>query len=118
MMETRQDGSDRPISAQSAKEFLTTIWLELLDWGEIAFNSAGKFFTALFHFIMLALAAIIAALAVIVLIVREQITKPSEASTVSLISVKTFFSRTRAPELAGRHPEPRDESPGAGLGLL
>jgi hypothetical protein len=79
-----------------AKEFLATIWLELLDWGEIAFNSAGRCFTALFNFVMLAIASIIAALAVIVLILREQITKPSEASTVSLISFKTFFEKTRA----------------------
>jgi hypothetical protein len=97
-METEQSGtgSCRHISAQSAKEFLATIWLELLDWGTIALNSAGRFFTALFNFVMLAVAAIVAALAVIVLILREQITKPSEEPTFSLISVKTFLRKTRA----------------------
>jgi hypothetical protein len=96
MMETEEGCSCRHVDAQSAKEFLAKIWLELLDWGAIAFNSAGRLLTALVNFFMLAIAVIIAALAVIVLIVREQITDPSEASTVSLISVKTFFKRTRA----------------------
>jgi hypothetical protein len=98
MMEPEQGGpgSCRNVSAQTAKEFLATIWLELLDWGVIALNSAGRFFTALFNFVMLAVAAIIAALAVIVLILREQITKQSEEPTFSLISVKTFMRKTRA----------------------
>jgi hypothetical protein len=95
MMETRQGSPGRQVSAQAAKEFLATIWLELLDWGAIAINSAGRILTALFNFIMLAIAAIIAALAVIVLLARKQIMKPSEASTVSLISVKTFFRSTQ-----------------------
>jgi hypothetical protein len=86
----------RHISVQSAKEFLTTIWLELLDWGTIALNSAGRFFTAMFNLIMLAIVAIIVALAVIVLLVREQITRPSEASTVSLISIKSLFRKKPA----------------------
>ena len=80
----------------NGQKFLATIWLELLDWGVIALNSAGRFFTALFNFVMLAVAAIIAALAVIVLILREQITKQSEEPTFSLISVKTFMRKTRA----------------------
>ena len=98
MMETEQGGpgSSRNVSAQTAKEFLATIWLELLDWGAIALNSAGRFFNALFNFVMLAVAAIIAAFAVIVLILREQITKQSEEPTFSLISVKTFIRKTRA----------------------
>jgi hypothetical protein len=86
----------RRISVESAIEFLTTIWRELLDWGAIALNSAGKFFTALFNLIMLAIVAIIAALAVIVLLLRQQITKPSEASTVSLISIKSLFRKKPA----------------------
>src|ERR1700674_3883047 len=86
----------RHISAQSATEFLTTIWQELLDWGTIALNSAGKFFTAMFNLIMLAIVAIIVALAVLVLLMREQITKPSEASTVSLISIKSLFRKKPA----------------------
>lgn len=90
MIETRQGGSCRHISAQSSREFLKTIWLELLDWGAIGFNSAGRLLTAVVNIILLT----IAALAVMVLIAREQITKPSEATTVSLISVKTFFKRT------------------------
>ena len=90
-MESEQSGSVRHISAQSAIEFLTTIWLKLLDWGAIAFCSAGRFFTALFNLVMLAVTALIAALAVIVLLLREQITKPSEASTLSLISIKTLL---------------------------
>jgi hypothetical protein len=98
MMETEQGGSDpcRHISAQSAKEFLATIWMELLDWGAIALNSAGRFLTAMLNFVMLAVAATVAVIAVIVLIVREQITKPSEEPTFSLISVKTFLRKTRA----------------------
>jgi hypothetical protein len=96
MSKTKQGCSSRHISAQSAIQFLTTIWLELLDWGATALDSAGRFFTALFNFGMLAIAAIVVALAVIVLLVREQITKPSEASTVSLISIKTFFRGKRA----------------------
>jgi hypothetical protein len=96
MMETEQGCPSRHISARSAIEFLTTIWLELLDWGAIALNSAGRFFTALFNFVMLAIAALVAALAVIVLLLREQITKPSEASTLSLISVKTLFKGKQA----------------------
>jgi hypothetical protein len=98
MMETEQGGSDscRHISAQSAKEFLATIWMELLDWGAIALNSAGRFLTAMLNFVMLAVAAIIAVLAVIVLIAREQITKPSEEPTFSLISAKTFLGKRRA----------------------
>jgi hypothetical protein len=96
MMETGQGCSCRHISVQSAEEFLTTIWLELLDWGAIALNSAGRFFTAVFNFAILTIATIIVALAVIVLVVREQITNPSEASTVSLISIKTFFRGNRA----------------------
>jgi large-conductance mechanosensitive channel len=98
MMETEQSGSGscRHISAQSAKEFLATIWTELLDWGAIALNSAGRFLTAMLNFVLLAIAATIAVLAVIVLILREQITKPSEDSTFSLISVKTLLRKTPA----------------------
>ena len=86
----------RHITVESAIEFLTTIWRELLDWGTIALNSAGKFFTAMFNLIMLAIVAIIVALAVLVLLMREQITKPSEASTVSLISIKSLFRKKPA----------------------
>lgn len=98
MMETEQggSGSSRHISAQSAKEFLATIWLELLDWGTVALNSAGRFLTAMLNFVMLAIAATIAVLAVVVLILREQITKPSEDSTFSLTSAKTLLRKTRA----------------------
>ena len=98
MMETEQGGSGscRHISAQSAREFLATIWLELLDWGTIALNSAGRFLTAMLNLVMLAIAAIIAVFAVVVLILREQITKPSKDSTFSLISAKTFLRKTRA----------------------
>jgi hypothetical protein len=85
----------RHINAPSAIEFLKTIWLDLMDWGTIALNSAGRFFTAMFNFVMLAIVATIVALAVLVLLVREQITKPSEASTVSLISLKTLFGTKR-----------------------
>jgi hypothetical protein len=96
MVETGQGGSCRHISAQSAIEFLATIWLELLDWGAIAFNSAGRFFTALFNFVMLTVVASVAALAVIVLILRDKIMNPSEASTFSLISIKTFLRKAQA----------------------
>ena len=95
-METGQGGSNRHVSAQSAIEFLATIWLELLDWGAVALNSAGRFLTAMLNFVMLAAAATIAVLAVIVLILREQITKPSEEPTFSLISAKTFLGKRRA----------------------
>ena len=97
-MATEQGGSGscRHISAQSAKEFLATIWLELLDWGAVALNSAGRFFTALLNLFMLAIVAITVALAVIVLLVRQQITRPSEASTVSLISIKSLFRKKQA----------------------
>ncbi len=69
MMETEQGGSGsrRHISAQSAKEFLATIWLELLDWGTIALNSAGRFLTAMLNLVLLAIAATIAVFAVVVL---------------------------------------------------
>ena len=95
MMETEQGDSSscQHISAQSAKEFLATIWLELLDWGTIALNSAGKFLTAMLNLVMLAIAATIAVFAVVVLILREQITKPLKDSTFSLISAKTFLKR-------------------------
>jgi hypothetical protein len=96
MMETEQNGSCRHITPESAKEFLATIWVELLDWGAIALNSAGRFFTALFNLVMLTVAAIIVAMAVMVLIVREQITNPSEASTVSLFSIKALIRKKRA----------------------
>ena len=98
MMETEQSGtgSSRHISAESAREFLATIWMELLDWGAIALNSAGRFLTAMLNFVMLAITATIAVLAVIVLILREQIMKSSEDSTFSLISVKTFLRKSRA----------------------
>jgi hypothetical protein len=96
MIETKQGCSCRHVDSQAAKEFLAKIWLELLDWGAIAFNSAGRLLTALVNFFMLAIAVLIAALAAVVLIVREQITEPSEASTVSLISLKSLFKRTRA----------------------
>jgi large-conductance mechanosensitive channel len=98
MIDTEQGGSGSGghISAQSAKEFLATIWMELLDWGAVALNSAGRFLTALLNFVMLAIAAIMAVLAVIVLVLREQITKPSQDSTFSLISFKTFLTKTRA----------------------
>jgi len=98
MAETEQGGSGscRNVSAQSAKEFLATIWFELLDWGAIALNSAGRFLTAMLNFVMLAIAATIAVLAVIVLILRERITKSSEEPTFSLISAKTFLGKRRA----------------------
>ncbi|MGC2208832.1 MAG: hypothetical protein WA532_01875 [Candidatus Korobacteraceae bacterium] len=98
MIETEQGGtgSSRHMSAQSAREFLATIWMELLDWGAIAFNSAGRFLTAMLNFVMLGIAATIAVLAVVVLILREQITKPSEDPTFSLISAKTFLGKRRA----------------------
>jgi large-conductance mechanosensitive channel len=97
MMENEQSGtgSCRTVSAQSAKEFLATILTELLDWGAVALNSAGRFLTALLNFVMLAVAATVAVLAVIVLILREKITKPSEEPTFSLISAKTFLRKTR-----------------------
>ncbi len=98
MMENEQtgSGSSRQISAHAAREFLATIWQELLDWGAIALNSAGRFLTAVLNFVMLAIAAIIAVLAVLVLILREQITKQSEEPTFSLISAKTFLEKRRA----------------------
>ena len=98
MMETEQSGSGscRHMSAQSAKEFLATIWMELLDWGAIALNSAGRFLTAMLNFVMLTIAVTMAVLAVIVLILREQITKPSAKPTVSLISAKTILGKRRA----------------------
>jgi hypothetical protein len=98
MIEIEQGGSGscRQISAQSAKEFLATIWLELLEWGAIALNSAGRFLTAMLNFVMLAIAATMAVLAVIVLILREQITKPSQDSTFSLINVKSFWEKKQA----------------------
>lgn len=98
MMETDQGGSVscRNVSAQSAKECLATIWTELLDWGAVDLNSAGRFLTAMLNFVMLAIAATVAALAVIVLILPEQITKASEEPTFSLISAKTFLRKTRA----------------------
>lgn len=98
MMETEQgdSGSCRQISAQSSKEFLATIWMELFDWGTIAINSAGRFLTAMLNLVMLAIAATIAVFAVIVLILRERITKPSKDSTFSLISAKTFLKKTEA----------------------
>jgi hypothetical protein len=95
-MEPEQDGSRRHMSVQSAKEFLATIWLELQDWGAIAFISAGRFCTALFNVFMLGIAAIIALLAVLVLMLLDNIMNPSEDSTFSLISIKTFVKRTRA----------------------
>ncbi len=70
--------------------------MELLDWGAIALNSAGRFLTAMLNFVMLAITATIALLAVIVLILREQIMKSSADSTFSLISVKTFLRKTGA----------------------
>lgn len=94
-METEQGCSCRHISAQPAIEFLVAIWLELLDWGAVALNSAGRFLTALLNCIMLAITATIAVFAVLVLILRDKITNPPEASTFSLISIKTFMKRTR-----------------------
>ena len=98
MMETGQagDSPSRYISAESAREFLTTICKELLDWGAIALNSAGRFLTAMLNFIMLAVTATIAVLAVVLLILREQIMKSSVDSTFSLIPVKTFVTKTRS----------------------
>jgi hypothetical protein len=99
MMDSEQGGSGsvRQITAQSAREFLATICKELLDWGAVALNSAGRLLTALLNFVMLAIAAVIAVLAVLVLIIREQITKPSsEDSTFSLIGVKELLRKTRA----------------------
>src|ERR1700692_3490720 len=98
MMETEQSGSGscRHMSAQSAKEFLATIWRELLDWGAIALNSAGRFLTAMLNFVMLAIAVTMAVLACIVLILREKTMNPSEDSAFSLISIRASLKRTRA----------------------
>ena len=76
MMETEQDCPSRHVSAQSAKDFLATIWLELLDWGAIALNSAGRFLTALFNCVMLGIATIFAVFAVIVLILLDKSYEP------------------------------------------
>jgi len=85
------------MTSQSAKEFLTTIWLELQDWGAVAFNSAGRFFTALFNVLMLTITVIITLLAVMVLVLRDKVTTyPTEDSTFSLISIKSLLKRTRA----------------------
>lgn len=86
--------SGRHMSAQEAKEFLMAIWLELLEWGAIAFNAAGTLFTAIFNFAMLAVATAIASLAVIVLILREKMANPSEDSPFSLIGIKALSKRT------------------------
>jgi large-conductance mechanosensitive channel len=96
MMETEQGDSSRHISAESAREFLATIWKELLDWGAIALNSAGRFLTAMLNFVMLAITVTIAVLAVVLLILREQIMKSSPDSAFSLIPVKTFLTKTRS----------------------
>lgn len=98
MMETEQDGSCRHASAQSAKEFLATIWLELQDWGATAINSAGRFVTALLNIFMLGIAALIAVLIVMILMLLDKIMNPSEDSTFSLISIKPFVKRTRTSE--------------------
>jgi hypothetical protein len=97
-METEQSGtgSSQHISAESSREFLATIWTELLDWGAIALNSAGRFLTAMLNFVMLAITATIAVLAVIVLVLREQIMKSSEDSTFSFISIKSLLRKSRA----------------------
>lgn len=97
MNETEHDGSCRHMTSQSAKDFLATLWLELQDWSAVAFNSAGRFFTALFNVLMLTVTAIITLLAVMVLVVRDKITTyPVEDSTFSLISIKSLLKRTRA----------------------
>ncbi len=98
MMENEQDGSCRHASAQAAKEFLATIWLELQDWGAIAANSAGRFVTALLNVFMLGIAALIAVLIVMVLMLLDKIMNPSEDSTFSLINIKPFVKRTRTSE--------------------
>lgn len=95
MMETEQDDSRRHITAQSAREFLATICLELEDWGAVAFNSAGRFFTALFNVLLLGIAAMITLLAVMVLMLLDKIMNPSEDSTFSMISIKSFMKRAR-----------------------
>lgn len=95
MIKTEQGDSDSSgnISAQSSKQFLATIWRELMDWGAIAINSLGRFLTALLNCAMLAVVAIMAALAVIVLMLREHIMTQSEDSTFSLIGIKSFLGK-------------------------
>ena len=60
-METEQggSGSSRQVTAQAAGEFLATIWRELLDWGAIAPNSAGRLLTAVLNLVMLAIAVML-----------------------------------------------------------
>jgi hypothetical protein len=100
MMEVEQGGTglSRQISAQSAREFLTTIWRELLDWGAIALNSLGRFLTAMLNFIMLATAAIMVGLAWVVLFLRDKIMTASKDSAFSLISIKASLKGARASE--------------------
>jgi hypothetical protein len=100
MMETEQgsSGSSRQINALLAREFLTTIWRELLDWGAIALNSLGRFLTALLNFVMLATAAIIAVLAWVVLFLRDKIMTTSGHSAFSLISIKSSLKGAPAPD--------------------
>jgi hypothetical protein len=97
-MEAEQggSGSSRQVTAQAASEFLATIWRELLDWGAIALNSAGRLLTAVLNFVMLAIPVTIAVLACVVLILREKIMNPSEDSAFSLISIRASLKRTRA----------------------
>jgi|GEM_PF-1703401 len=95
-MNTEQDGSCQRITSQSAKELLAKISLEFRDWAAVAFNSAGRFFTAIFNVFILAIAAITALFAVMVLTVRDTVTNPSDDSMLTLFNIRTLSKKTRA----------------------
>ena len=84
------------VCKQSATTVLSKTWIELLDWGVVAVNSASRFLTALFHVATLAVAVVLAALAVIVLFLREQITDPTASTAVSLFRIDLFSRRSVA----------------------
>jgi hypothetical protein len=71
------------VSAGSARHFLRQIWRELQDWTVTAFNSVQMTATAAMNILLLSVTAIFASIAVVLLLVRDQVMDKSPAPAVT-----------------------------------
>ena len=71
------------VSGVSARRFLRQVFREVQEWTVIAVNSAQAMATAAMNILMLSVVALFAALAVLVLLIRDQVMDKSPAPVVT-----------------------------------
>jgi hypothetical protein len=78
-----RDSPRHYVSAGTARRILHLIWREVQEWTVIAVNSAETMATAAMNILMLSVVAVFAALAVLILLIRDQVMDRSPAPAVS-----------------------------------